>query len=261
MKVEAVVNYLGEMAARPRYYTQDHGRENLVHDPRKVTIADVRGGAPSVAHEGFALVEHRSAAGDLRSDEGQRIYAREIEELVREKTDADLVVVGGKALLRFAERLPRAGTLFNSLPARFIHIDVSDSTARAFAARVAPRPPRRFVHYNIWRVLSRPPQDVPLALCDARSVEPQDLVPADAVFDAPDVQEWSFEGLLLRYGPRHRWFYFRDMAPGEAVIFRNNDSDAREPHHVVHTAFDDPSCPEDATPRASVEARAIALWF
>ena len=28
-----------------------------------------------------------------------------------------------------------------------------------------------------------------------------------------------------------------------------------------HVAFDDPQCPADAVPRASIEMRAIAYWF
>jgi hypothetical protein len=32
--------------------------------------------------------------------------------------------------------------------------------------------------YNVWRVLSPPPQDMPLAVCDARTVAREDLVAA-----------------------------------------------------------------------------------
>ena len=84
---------------------------------------------------------------------------------------------------------------------------------------------------------------------------------ADAVFDAVGAPEWSFEGLLVRHNPRHRWRYFRDMTRNEALVFKTNDSDPREPHHVPHSAFDDPSCTAGVPPRMSVEARAIAFWF
>ncbi len=122
-------------------------------------------------------------------------------------------------------------------------------------------PLRRFAHYNVWRVLSPPPQDVPLAVCDARSVSQEDLLEADAVFDVPGKPEWSFEGLVVRYNPRHRWSYFSDMTPGEVLMFKTNDSDPSHPHHVPHTAFNDPNCPEGVPPRTSIEMRAVAYWF
>lgn len=260
--VEAVINYLGAMTARPRYHAQDHSRDNLVLDPRKVSIEDMRASdPPALTREGFALVPHKSVVRDFGDDSAQSIYASEIERLISRTTGAERVVVTGKALLRFGERAPESGRLFNSLPVRFIHIDISDATARAFAERSEPRKHRRFAHYNVWRVLSEPPQDVPLAVCDARSLAPDDLVEADAVFDMPGQPEWSFEGLLVRHSPRHRWCTFSNMTRDEALIFKTNDSDPAEPHHIPHSAFDDPNCPAGVPPRVSVEARAIAYWY
>jgi len=262
--VEGVVNYLGAMTERPRYHAQDHSRDNLVLDPRKVEIADRRGETPSLSREGFELVPHRSAVRNFRDEaELAAVHNREIEELLLHATGADRVIVTGKGILRFGERSPLAGKLFNSLPARFIHIDISDATARKFAARSRPegRTERRFAHYNVWRVISEPPQDVPLAVCDARSLAAQDLAFADAVFDAPGgAPEWSFEGLLVRHNPAHRWNYFSNMTRDEALIFKTNDSDPAAPHHIPHSAFDDPSCPQGVPPRASIEMRAIAYW-
>jgi len=262
--VQGAVNYLGAMAARPRYHAQDHARDNLILDPHTVEIEDVRGPGASLSVEGFTLVPHRSAVADFRDEtEVGQIHGREIEDLLLATTGADHVVVTGKGILRFGERSPLSGTLFNSQPARFIHIDISDPTAREFAARSAPagKTVRRFAHYNVWRVLSEPPQDVPLTLCDARSLAPEDLATADAVFDAPNgAPEWSFEGLLVRHSPRHRWCYFSNMTRDEAIVFKTNDGDPREPHHVPHCAFDDPSCPPGVSPRASIEMRAVAYW-
>lgn len=141
---------------------------------------------------------------------------------------------------------------------------MSDTTAQAFSARSQPQnglSPRRSAHYNIWRVITPPPQDVPLAVCDARTLAPEDLVLADAVFDAPDKPEWSFEGLLVHYSARHRWSYFSAMHRDEALVFKTHDSDLSQPHHVPHSAFDDPSCPAGAVPRGSIEMRAIAYWW
>ncbi len=266
--VEGVVNYTGEMSVRPRYHANDNSRDVLVLDPRRVRIEDARSSAapPSLHREGIALVPHPSEIGDFRN--AAEVAARhpaEIERLMLELTGADAVTVTGAGVLRFGEKSPDSGKLHNSRPARFIHIDCSDATAAAFAERSRPqgdpRPIRRYAHYNVWRTFSPPPQDVPLTLCDARTVERRDLVAADAVFDAPDRPEWSFEGLVVRFNPRHRWIYFSRMTRDEVIVFKTNDSSRAEPSQVPHSAFDDPSCPAGVPPRCSIEMRACAYWF
>ena len=212
------------------------------------------------------MVAHTSEIKDFKdAAEVARLHSTEIERLLLEVTGADSVVVPGPGVLRFGEGSRDAGKYSNSLPARFIHVDVSDATAGQFAQRSLPknigRTVRRFAHYNVWRALSPPPQDIPLALCDARSVAPADLMCADAVFDVSDQPEWSFEGWVVRHNSAHRWSYFSDMGRDEALIFKTNDSDPAQPHCVPHTAFDDPSCPKGVPTRASIEMRGIAYWF
>jgi hypothetical protein len=187
---------------------------------------------------------------------------REIEELVQAETGADFVHVGAPGLLRFSERSGLAGTLNNSMPARFAHIDISDATAARFGeAGAGGRPYARCAHYNVWRALSPAPQDVPLALCDARSLASADLIAADAVFDEPGKPEWSFEGLVVAHNPAHRWHAFLDLNPDEAILFKTHDGDPARAHHVPHVAFDLPGCPADAPPRVSIEMRATAWWW
>jgi len=260
------VNYIGEMSERPRYYANDHSRDVLNLDARTVRIENVRDlpTAPSIDREGFTLIPHRSAVTDFRDpQEIMRTHYPEIERLLLQLSGADRVVVTAPGVLRFSEASPESGQLNNSRPARFIHIDISDATARSFSERSRPqdREVRRAIHFNVWRVLSPPPQDVPLAVCDARTLSAEDLVEADAVFDVPDRPEWSFEGLLVRYNPAHRWCYFPDMTRDEALVFKTNDSQAGQPHHVPHSAFNDPTCPPGGAPRTSIEMRAIAYWF
>jgi len=251
-------------APRPRYHANDQSRDTVVLDPKLMPITSARGGGATLDSLGFELVAHESAVRDWHDKaEIMARHAPEIIGLLRAQTRADAVVVTSPGLLRFSERSGRAGSLSNSRPARFAHVDVSEATARAFAARSQPegRPPLRFAHYNVWRALSAPPQDVPLAVCDARSVAANDLLPADAVFDEPDTPEWSFEGLVVAHNPAHRWMYFPDMHAGEALIFKTYDSDPARARCVPHVAFDNPACPSEAPPRMSIEMRATAYWF
>jgi hypothetical protein len=266
--VTGTVNYIADMTQRPRYYANDHSRDVLALDPRQILIEDVRGREPrpSLGREGYELLAHRSEVRDFRNkEEVAAIHPGEIERLLLDVSGADRVVVNGTGVLRFGEKSPEAGKHDNSMPARFIHVDVSDATAREFAARSQPhdaaRQVRRFAHYNVWRALSPPPQDVPLTVCDARSLGPDDFVAADAVFDVPGKPEWLFEAWLVRYNPAHRWAYFSSMHRDEVLVFKTNDSDKEEAHCVPHCAFDDATCPEGVTPRSSIEMRGVAYWY
>jgi hypothetical protein len=264
MDTRALIAYAGRSLPRPRYYANDHGRDVLDITPIEMEVTDARACAPTLDGAGFMLTEHLSAIADFGDRAAvEAIHRAEIVALVQQLSGADLVLVGSPGILRFSERAPQSGALDNSRPARFAHVDVSDATAAAFAQRGAPpgRPLARFVHYNVWRAISPPPQDVPLAVCDARTVSAADLIAADAVFDSPGKPEWSFEGLVLAHAPAHRWCWFPDMHRDEALIFKTHDSDRSRAHCVPHVAFDHSACPAHAAPRASIEMRALALWF
>lgn len=264
MDVSAAIAYAGRGVARPRYHANDRSRDVLEIAPVAMLIADARGHDLSLDEVGFTLLPHRSIIADF-ADSGA-IYAShrgEIVELIAGLSGADQVLVSSPGLLRFSEKSSSSGALDNSRPARFAHVDISDATAAAFAQRAVPagRCLRRSAHYNVWRSVSVPPQDVPLAVCDARTVAAGDLIAADAIFDSPGQPEWSFEGLVVAHSPAHRWYWFSDMSRGEALVFKTHDSEAGRAHCVPHVAFDNPSAGPDAPPRVSIEMRALALWF
>jgi hypothetical protein len=262
--VIAEIAYAARMTVRPRYHANDISRDVLEIDRQMMTLTDGRVVCPSLDVQGFTLVNHRSAVSDFADPAVVwDLHRGEIINLITAETGADAVIVSSPGLLRYSERSGKAGAFNNSRPARFAHIDVSDATAAAFAAQAQPagRGVARFAHFNIWRALSIPPQDVPLAVCDARSVAPVDLIFADAIFDEAGKPEWSFEGLVVAHNPGHRWHWFRDMTIDEALIFKTNDSDPARAHNVPHVAFDDPNCPPAAAPRVSIEMRATAYWF
>jgi hypothetical protein len=265
--VTSTVNYVAPTPHRQRYHANDTSRDTIVIETTSVSIEDARDSIdpPRLDREGFELVDHRSAVADFRDrEEVSRVHPDEIRDLLLRVSGADEVVISGPGVLRFGERSKLSGALDNSRPARFVHIDVSDATAAQFAERSSQRPgqvPKRACSYNVWRTFSAPPQDTPLTLCDARTVAPDDLIPADAVFDAVGKPEWSFEGLVIARNPDHRWLYASNMTRDEVWVFVTNDSDPANPHHVPHSAFDDPGCPADAVPRSSIEMRGIAYWY
>jgi hypothetical protein len=265
--VNGKLGFSEPMSVRPKFHANDTTRDVLNIVPHTVEIEDLRyrNIAPSLDAEGFCLVPHQSSVRDFRDrDEIERVHVEEIRQLLLSVSGADHVAVTSAGVLRFAERSKESGALNNSRPARFVHVDVSDGTASNFYARSRPdnaRPVRRSAQYNVWRVLTPPPQDVPLAVCEARSLATRDFISADAMFDKDGTIAFSFEALLLRYNPNQRWAHFSNMRSDEALVFKTHDTDPNAAHCVPHGAFDNPNCPADAPPRASIEMRGIAYWF
>jgi hypothetical protein len=264
MIAHAAIAYAGRGIARPRYHANDATRDVLEIIPVNLDITDARGLGTTLDGAGFTLLRHCSAVADFADRTAvEQIHRSEIKSLVNELSGADQVIVNSPGVLRFSERAAKSGKLDNSRPARFAHVDISDATAAAFAHAAAPPGRRigRFAHFNVWRAISAPPQDVPLAVCDARSVAACDLILADAVFDSPDRPEWSFEGIVVAHNAAHRWHWFSNMTRDEALVFKTHDSDPKRAHCVPHVAFNNPFAGADVPPRASIEMRAIALWF
>ena len=267
--VDGVINYVGPMDVRPEFFARDYSRDNLTIDAETMPVHDLRSRRDATAfdREGFRLVDHKSAVTEFRDEQAvHETYFPEVQALIRDLTRAGRVIMSPSAILRFGETSAEYRKSFNSRPARFVHVDVTPVSAPGQLKRQlgedSPWPPaRRVIGFNIWRVISQPPQDVPLAVCDARSLSPADLVPADAIFDSKDAPEWSFEALLVRHNPAQHWVYFSGMSPEEVLVFKTNDTDPDAAHHVPHSAFDDPGCPPGVTPRASIEMRGIAYWL
>ena len=259
--MQAVINYAARTDYRQCYYANDHARDTVVIDGRAMPMADARGMDLGLDTAGYCLVPHNSAVTDFEDKAAvAAVYTPEIMALLQSLTGADAVQVTAPGVLRFSEQSGRAGELDNSNPARFAHIDATAATSKTFVERGNHPPLARYAHYNIWRSFSGEPQDVPLALCDARSIAAGDLMIADAIFDPPGgAPEWRFESWIIAHNPAHRWAYFPDMTRDEVIVFKSSDSVYR--NAVPHVAFDNPLTPPDCHPRASIEMRALAMWF
>ena len=108
---------------------------------------------------------------------------------------------------------------------------------------------------NLWRPIRGPVRDTPLAMCDGQTVAEGDLVASDLIYPNRRGETYS-----VKYNPNHRWFYFPDMTPDEAILLKCYDSatDGRT-RFGPHTAFVDPATPVDAAPRESIELRTLVF--
>ncbi len=234
-----------------------------------VTVSNMRaaGGGFCLDREGFTVAAAPTEVRDFHDrDEVLRTYVAEARELVRSLTGCAATALLNSPVVRVSGRAgPRpAGATFTG---DFAHADFSAAAAAAMLRRNLPpgeaearlRGPG-FAVFNVWRAFSGPPQDVPLALCDARSVAPQDKQYCEITMKSAAGDLLTWENVTYYHNQAHRWWYCPDMTRDEAYVFRSFDSAPGRAEQVPHSAFVNESCPASAPPRASVEVRVFAFY-
>lgn len=247
------------------YYTEDRSKTTMRVVPVNVPIVDGRPDVDSFSldREGFQLVRHRSAITDFMDrDKLDNDYPAEAAELVKQLTGA-FFAVGLGVGVRFGRKRTDYAKFGDDQPARFPHADFTDETSRAILDQVGESVGEysRCAVYNVWRVFSDPPQDLPLAVCDARTVSLADEEPAEAILDLAGSDD-PFRSMTMVYrpNPANRWTYFSNMTVDEALVFKAWDSDKSRPQRVPHSAFANALAGPDAPSRSSVESRVLAYF-
>ena len=267
--VRAALTSITRSDTKPVFYSSAStgGAPRVLFDTERhaVLIQDMRPLADALAldREGFELLRHQTAVSDLYDDDAiERVYYPEIEALLRALTGASRVVVfdatrrsdaGGGARNRDGLRGP----------ASRVHVDyteksgpqrVKDLLGEAEASRLAASG-ARIVQINVWRPIRGPVERSPLALADAASVRPEDLIATDQVF--PDRVGEIYH---LAHHPGQRWYYAPLMTPDEVLLIKGYDSltDGRA-RFTPHGAFDLPRHARERPARESIEVRTLVI--
>ena len=96
----------------------------------------------------------------------------------------------------------------------------------------------------------------PLACCDAATIAAGDLVASER-----QARERTGELELVTWNCAHKWYYYPNMRPDEALLIKTFDSsrDGRA-RRAIHTSFSNPLAPADAPPRESIESRLLVFY-
>jgi hypothetical protein len=249
-------------------------------EPHRVLIRD---GRPvqsqfSLDTHGFTLARHHSAIADFTDKAAvDAAYPAEVMDIVKSLTGADLVVLLG-SVVRTADATAGGKT---QPPATDAHVDFTPTRAARYAERVfrqtmrqtVPDGPlfKRFIASSCWRAFSDPPQDWPLAVCDSRSVAPEEGTPnvmvvvdklpdREAMYGPLEGEDAMPAASVFHFNPNHRWWYFPDMTRDELLLVKFYDSDHSRAWRTPHTAFRDPTYPNART-RSSIEFRSFAFFL
>ena len=265
--VEAEIRYLRDASVPPRFHADDPSQRVISLSDHHVRFHDLRdaGEAPSLHREGFTMLPHRSEVTDFGDACQHAVYCKELELLLREVTGSSLVFLSPTVVLRSRNHPRHTEGVIADRVADVVHCDRTDRSVWTEARSALQHygidtpPEGRLVSYNLWRALTPPPQDFPLALCDLRTVREERLVRGLSSGN-PVNRGQAVEFYLSLFDPEQRWCYFSSLTRDEVLVFQQFDSAASGPSGCLHTAFRDPSCTKTAATRVSVEARAYVFF-
>jgi hypothetical protein len=265
-ELRAAINYLVPTGERPSAYQYDPPpgvplrTGTYAEYPVVVRNGRAAGTRLSLDREGFLLARRPTAfARYYDSDAVKAEYYAEAERAVKELAGAARVIVFDHNVRHAPLYQVRQGGAKE--PVKRAH---NDYTVKSGPQRVrdllGDEAPdllkKRFAIINVWRPIKGPVEESPLALCDARSIAPADLVETNLIY-----RDRIGETYALAHNPAHRWHYFPRMQSDEVVLIKCYDSatDGRA-RFAAHSAFDDPTSPANARPRESIEVRTLAFF-
>jgi len=265
--VEASLTYLVDTGGKPVSYSNEPGSTPTPHKGRYEERAlTIHNGRPvvdrlSLDREGFIFINHETRVRDFYDEEEVRsVYYPEMERLVKELTGASRVLVFDHTL-RADDHATREEKKVRE-PVRRVHNDYTEWSGPQRVRDLLPADEaeallqHRFAVVQVWRPIRKPVQTAPLAIADARSLAPRDLIPTERRY--PDRVGEIYH---ITFNPDHRWYYFPNMQRNEALVFKCYDSekDGRA-RFTAHASFDDPTSPPGAPARESIEVRTLAFF-
>ena len=264
--IKAFIGYLVDTGVLPVFYQSNVSGERTsfdgTYEKRMVSVCNAR----SLRNEftldvhGFAFTNHETKVHDFYDDiEIRSVYDLEVERLITAHTGASKVIVFDHTRRSSSQELRER---YNARdPAAAAHTDYTEWSAHQrvrdlLPGRAEARLGKRFAIVNVWRSIAGVVEEWPLALCDARTVNANNLhtVERRAHDRIGQTRHASFD-------PKNVWYYFPEMEPGEVLLIKNYDSeeDGRA-RYALHSAFEDPSSRQGASPRESIETRAFVFF-
>ena len=266
--VRATLNYTVDNGTPPDYYFYEPGPQVKLNppgtDPREVDIHDGWPAADrfSVDREGFEIHPFGAPFDQFDDDVSiKSIFYRQVVDFVKRNTGARRVEVFDHTIRK---RLPadlKAQTTVQRPAVLLVH---SDYTVKSGPQRVHDIVPddaeallqRRVVFFNVWKPLYRRVEELPLAMCDATTHDPEDMLRMDLKY-----RERTGEIYVMRWSPGHRWVYFPQMEAEQALLLKTYDSETDgRARFMGHTAFEDPTALPGAPKRESIEVRTMAFF-
>ncbi len=259
MSLKVNLGFLSRTSEPPRFIVNEPGIPTTrigAYDYREVDI--LNGRSPrlplTLQDAGFALLDHPSKASFESDAAIVGTYYPEVCALTCQTLGVDLAIVMDHTVRSTQPNFAGRGAVSH------IHNDYTPKSIAWHADRIVKEQgierPHQILQVNIWRPLTEPVLHSPLALADARTIRPVDLVACPIIY--PGRTGEVFE---LLHHPDQEWYWFPEMTCREILMFKGYDSRPKVPRYVPHMAFKHLETTAETPPRRSIEARVIAfIW-
>jgi len=267
-KVRATINYTVDNGIPPDYYFYEPDPTVKVNPPgtdmREVEIRDAwpLRDELSADVQGFELHDFPGAFTEFDDENSIRsVFYPQVVDFVKRHTGAVRVEVFDHTIRK---RLPSDLKQQTEVQRPAVLLVHSDYTPKSGPQRVRDILPddaedllrRRVAFFNVWKPLYRRVEELPLAMCDARTETSGDLLLMELKY-----RDRTGEIFVMRYSPKHAWYYFPYMEAHHALLLKTYDSETDgRARFMGHTAFEDPNTPPGAMKRESIEVRTMAFF-
>jgi hypothetical protein len=266
--IQATLNYSVDNGVPPDYYFYEPDPGVKLNPPgtdlKQVAIHDAWPDVHKINldKEGFELHEFDPSFKEFDSEEKVKsIFYQQVVDHVKRHTGASRVIVFDHTIRK---RLPADLNQQTEVKRPAVLLVHSDYTIDSGPQRVHDIVPdeantllkKRVAFYNVWKPLYHRVEELPLAMCDASTHEPDDMLRMELKY-----RERTGEIYVMRYSPKHRWMYFPFMGPSQALLLKTYDTETDgRCRFMGHTAFEHPDTPADAQKRESIEVRTMAFF-
>ncbi len=265
--VTSTINYTVDNGIPPDYYFYEPDPSIELNppgtDPHEVKIFN---GWPNVDkfsldREGFELKSIDNTFDKYNdNDEIRNSFYPLIVEFVKQHTGAHRVEVFDHTIRK---PMPADLKVQSEIQRPTVQLAHSDYTPKSGPQRVRELLPdeadellkRRVAFFNVWKPLYRTVEEFPLAMIDDTTTIEEDKLIMELKYS-----DRTGEIYVIRYSPKHRWYYFPRMTPEQALLLKTYESEPGLSSSMGHSAFEDPTSPENAATRESIEVRTMAFF-
>ena len=264
--VEADMQYIVDDGVPPVMYIDWPEEEHKAHPPTyenqrvKIENGRPRQAEFNLSTHGFAFVDHKSSVKNFYDDNDVRgVCYPEVQTLIKEHTGCKKVLVFDHTIRTADEEIIAERGVRQ--PVKAVHNDYTEKSAPQRVRDLLPENEaaetlkRRYSIVQVWRPI-KDVESEPLAICDGRSIPQKGFIMLERRYSYRTGEVYH-----ISYSKKHKWLYFPNMTRDEALIFKVFDTDTKAGvRFTAHSAFDDPTSPANASPRESIELRALAFY-
>ena len=235
-------------------------------DPKEVEVHDgwSRKDDFTLDKSGFQLNGFTTAFEDWENVEKvHREFYPQIVDFLKQTVGAKSVMVFDHTIrtkANDAKKLTQETGTSQRAPVMLVHCDYTAESGPVRVKQLLPLEAdellkSRVAFINVWKPVHNIVEERPLCMADVTTTPSDDFFKLHLRY-----RDRDGENYVMKHSDKHKWWYFPRMTPEQVILLKTYDSDEARAQFVGHSAFIDPTTPEDAKTRESIEIRTIAFF-